>query len=267
MAKTNEHPSVAVSPTRLPPLLAHRHRQTSTGVVETMRLLVRDEPPDDLVPSAWSLSPQDSRWLGDIFTGAGFSIQEISTRRSDEGLHLEARVRREHTLADSVGPQMRILFSGLNPSLKSADLGYGFAGPSNRFWKAATESGLVTHPRDPSAILDVDKVGMTDLAKRATARAGEITAKEFRTGLERLERVTGWLQPTIVCFAGITGWRAASGDKKAGIGFQQRTVAARPTYVMPNPSGLNAHTNHQDLVSHFEQVIELSRRLQPLQDN
>jgi TDG/mug DNA glycosylase family protein len=267
MAKTNAQLSISVSPTRLPALLAHRHRQTSSGGAETMRLLVCDEPPDDLAPSAWSLSPQASPLLDDIFTGAGFSIQEISTRRSGDGLHLVARVHREHTLADSVGPRMRILFSGLNPSLKSADLGYGFAGPSNRFWKAAIESGLVTHPRDPPAILDVDRVGMTDLAKRATARAGEITEAEFRAGLIRLEHLTRWLQPTIVCFSGITGWRTASGDKKARLGLQRRTVADRPAYVMPNPSGLNAHTNHQDLVSHFEQLIEFSRRSQPLQDS
>lgn len=267
MAETNEQSTIAVFSTGLPALLRDRHHGLAVGGVETIRLLVRDEADGPRIPPAWTDSCEDSPSLGDVFTGAGYSIQEMSVRRNDEGLHLVARVRREHTLPDSVGPEMRILFSGLNPSLKSADLGYGFAGASNRFWKAAAESGLVTHPRDPSAILDVDKVGMTDLAKRATARAGEITAEEFRTGLDRLERLTGWLQPTIVCFAGITGWRTASGDNKASIGLQQRTVAGRPTYVMPNPSGLNAHTNHQDLVRHFEQLVEFSRRLRPLQDN
>lgn len=150
--------------------------------------------------------------------------------------------------------------ASLNPSLHAADAGFGFAGPSNRFWPAALASGLLTTEKDPAAALRRDRVGMTDLVKRATARAGELRVADYRVGVNRLDRLCEWLRPEVVCVVGITGWRAASGDKHATLGIQERALGGRPVYLMPNPSGLNAHTNHDDLVAHFREAQRVADR-------
>jgi TDG/mug DNA glycosylase family protein len=132
----------------------------------------------------------------------------------------------------------------------SADLGHGFARPGNRFWPAALDAGLVTRAHDPRHALLVDGVGMTDLVKRATPRADELTRDEFRNGLARVERLVAWLQPRTVCFVGLSGYRAAR-DRTAKAGWQERDFGGRPAYVMPNPSGINAHATPADLAAHL----------------
>ena len=128
---------------------------------------------------------------------------------------------------------------GLNPSLHAADAGVGFHTANNRFWPAALDAGVVSRDRDPSHALRVDRIGMTDLVKRATPRASELTADEYRDGMARLERLCGWLQPAAVCVVGLAGWRAAV-DRRARAGPQPRRLGGRPVYLMPSTSGLNA---------------------------
>ncbi len=127
-----------------------------------------------------------ARWQPDevavMVAGAGFDVEDASAQ--GESVWVDAR--RARTLADTVGPDMRVLVCGLNPSLVAADAGFGFAGPTNRFWKAAVESGLVTRPRDPLAALEDDGVGMTDLVKRATPAAAEVRRDEYAAGAERV---------------------------------------------------------------------------------
>ena len=158
------------------------------------------------------------------------------------------------TLPDTVNSKMRLLVVGLNPSFHAADAGYGFAGPGNRFWSAALDAKLVTKDRDPLYALQVDRVGMTDLAKRPTSRASELTDLDYRIGIARISRMCDWLSPEVVCVLGITGWRAALGDSKLSLGPQSIRLGGRPVYVLPNPSGLNAHTNHGDLVRRFGEL-------------
>jgi TDG/mug DNA glycosylase family protein len=150
---------------------------------------------------------------------------------------------------------MRILLVGLNPSPAASEAGVGFARPGNRFWPALLASGLATVDRDPVRLLGDHGIGMTDLVKRTTARASELSEREFADGIERLERLVGWLRPGIVCFVGLQGWRAAI-DKRASAGAQSHAIGGRPTYVMPNPSGLNANHQVSDFVEHFRAVAE-----------
>jgi TDG/mug DNA glycosylase family protein len=126
----------------------------------------------------------------------------------------------------------------------------GFARPGNRFWPAATAAGLVTRTHDPVHALRVDGVGMTDLVKRATPRADELTRDEFVHGAGRVERLVEWLRPRAVCFVGLSGYRAAV-DRRAATGWQPEPFGGRPAYVMPNPSGVNAHATPAVLTEHL----------------
>jgi TDG/mug DNA glycosylase family protein len=145
---------------------------------------------------------------------------------------------------------MRRLVVGLNPSEYSADVGHGFARPGNRFWPAALEAGVVTRTHDPVHALRVDGVGMTDLVKRSSPRADELTRDEFLQGTARLVRLVSWLEPRATCFVGLSGYRAAV-NRKAVAGWQLEPFGGRPAYVMPNTSGVNAHARPADLAAHL----------------
>jgi TDG/mug DNA glycosylase family protein len=167
---------------------------------------------------------------------------------------IEVHATRARTLPDHVAPGLRLLLCGLNPSLRAADAGVGFVTPSNRFWPAALAAGVVTQARDPLHAVKHHGIGFTDLVKRATVGAAELRPVEYRDGFARVERLAAWLEPGAVCFVGLTGWRAAV-DKKATAGWQERLVGGRPAYVMPNPSGLNAHTSPADLAAHLRAAV------------
>jgi double-stranded uracil-DNA glycosylase len=169
-----------------------------------------------------------------------------------------ARARRARTLPDIVGPGMRLLICGLNPSVYAADAGVAFARPGNRFWPAALAAGLVTVDRDPDRALRHHGVGMTDIVKRATVAADELTTAEYRSGLARVERLVRWLRPGRICFVGLAGWRAAV-DRRAQPGRQPRDLADVPVYVMPSTSGLNARTSLDELTAHLRAAAALAR--------
>ena len=195
--------------------------------------------------------------LVDVATGAGFAVTACDARGLD--------VVRARTLADTVGPGMRVLVCGLNPSIYAADAGVGFARPGNRFWPAALAAGLVSVDRDPRHALETDAVGMTDLVKRATVAAAELSRDEYRNGFDRVERLVEWLRPGAVCFVGLDGWRAAV-NWRAVTGWQSERIGGTPTYVMPSTSGLNARTSLADLTTHLRTALraaEVSRPLPP----
>jgi Uracil DNA glycosylase superfamily/Methyltransferase domain len=149
----------------------------------------------------WEVEP-----LRDVFVGAGFVIDELE---HDGGEWLTITGSRARTLPDYVGPRMKLLVCGLNPSLYAADVGVGFARPGNRFWPAALAAGLVSRDRDPMHALEAHGIGMTDLCKRATRAADELTRREYVDGIARVQRLVEWLRPAAVCFVGFAGWRAA----------------------------------------------------------
>jgi TDG/mug DNA glycosylase family protein len=143
---------------------------------------------------------------------------------------------------------------GLNPSLVSADAGFGYAGATNRFWKAALSAGVVSRAGNPWRAVGVDRVGLTDLVKRATTGAGELAADEYRAGASRVAWLAGWLRPAAVCFVGLEGWRAAV-DRRAVAGWQPGGFGGVPAYVMPSSSGRNASTTPADLAVHLRAAL------------
>ncbi len=228
---------------RLPLALAELHGALAVGAPAHLLLLsgAQDgELPDDDFAGRW-FAAWDPDALRDVFVGAGFDVQTCAV---DSDSHwIQVRVTRARTLPDTVGPGMRLLVCGLNPSVYSADVGVGFARAGNRFWTAAIAAGLVSVDRDTRAALAAG-IGMTDLVKRATPRADELTRDEYRAGLARVERLVEWLQPGAVCFVGLAGWRAAV-DRKAVAGEQPDGIGGRPAYVMPSTSGLNARASRR----------------------
>jgi TDG/mug DNA glycosylase family protein len=98
---------------------------------------------------------------------------------------------------------------------------------------------------------------MTDLVKRPTRTAAELTTEEYRAGLHRVQRLVEWLQPGVVCFIGLAGWRAAV-DRKATAGPQPEPLGPAPVYLMPSTSGLNAHSQLPDLTAHLRAAADLA---------
>jgi double-stranded uracil-DNA glycosylase len=234
---------------RLPLALARLHDAMQVGAPLWMELAVPSA--DDDFPGRlferWELT--DARR---VLTGAGFSVDRADVDGDSPRL-VGVRLR---TLPDIVGPGMRVLVCGLNPSLYSADRGLGFARPGNRFWPAALTAGLVTRDRDPWHALAAHGVGFTDLVKRATARADELAADEYREGVARVAWLVGLLRPAVVCMVGLSGWRAAV-DRRAAAGPQAERLGGAPVYVMPNSSGVNAHTNVADLADHLAAAVRM----------
>lgn len=239
----------------LPMALNDLHRSLELGAPAEITLFGGDQEgrdvfPDDDFPGRW-FSTWTVERLTDVVHGAGFALDELAVTPRGDGLGLTVRVTRARGLPDVVGPDMRLLVSGLNPSEHAADAGIGFVTPSNRFWPAALAAGLATRDRDPRHALREHGMGMTDMVKRATPRAGALTRGEYRAGLGRLDRLCDWLQPQAVAIVGLAGWRSAV-DRKATPGWQEQALGGRPVYVLPSTSGLNAGTSLTVLVDHLQ---------------
>ena len=196
--------------------------------------------------------------LADVVRGAGFDVESVrSVPEERPPNQLRVTATRAHALPDIVGPGMRLLLCGLNPSVYSADAGVGYARPGNRYWPAMVAAGLASHERDDRHALLHHGVGSTNLVARPTVAADVLTADEYRAGLARVGRLCTWLRPGAVCFVGLAGWRAAV-DKKATAGVQERRLGGVPVYVMPSTSGLNASTKPAGFVDHLKAAAELA---------
>ncbi len=211
---------------------------------------------DDDIAGRW-FSAWPEPLLRHVLHGAGFSVEPVERRPLGDVDELVVRCTRQRTLADTVGPAMRLLLVGLNPSLVAADTGVGFHRAGNRAWPALLRSGLATVDRDPVHLLAAHRIGMTDLVKHASPRADALTAEQYAAGLQRLDALSAWLRPAAVCIVGLSGWRAAV-DRRAGTGVQERRLGGRPVYVMPNPSGVNAHVDVTDIADHFAAAAALA---------
>lgn len=248
---------------RVPLALADLHRALAPHAPARFVLFGGDAehaeiPEDDFAGRRFSRWPRSL--LEHVLIGAGFAIEEWTERPTRHGTpehHVVAR--RMRTLPDTVAPGLRLLVCGLNPSLYAADAGVAFARPGNRFWPAALEADLLTRDRDPFDAVRRHGVGLTDLVKRATRAAHELSVDEYRAGLDRLRVLVGWLRPAVVCVVGLTGWRAAV-DRHAVAGVQPDLLAGTPVYLMPNTSGLNAHHRLPDFVEHLHAAVALGGR-------
>jgi TDG/mug DNA glycosylase family protein len=200
------------------------------------------------------------RLLERLLVGAGFAVDHVTAvpPRGDGPIHnVVARATRVRTLPDTVGPGMRLLVCGLNPSLYSADVGVGYARPGNRFWPAALAAGIVSVDRHARHALVHHGVGLTDVVKRASVGAAELTPAEYRAGMARVRWLVGWLRPGAVCFVGLAGWRAAV-DRRATAGVQPDAIDGVPAYVMPSTSGLNARSSVASLTDHLRRAADLA---------
>jgi double-stranded uracil-DNA glycosylase len=146
-------------------------------------------------------------------------------------------------IPDVVAPGLRVLFCGINPGLWSAATGHHFARPGNRFWPALHSAGFtprVLRP-DEQADLLAYGLGITNLVDRGTARASDLTAAELRAGSDQLAEKVERYQPAWLAVVGVSAFRIAYRSPAASIGPQPERVGATKVWVLPNPSGLNAH--------------------------
>ena len=171
----------------------------------------------------------------------------MPARRSFTPAELETY--RDVTVPDLVDDDVRLLFVGINPGLWTAATQTHFARPGNRFYPALLAAGIIERRVDPAAGMTPEDrahllergIGITNLAPRATARAAELTTEELQDGGRRLTDLVRRVRPRVVAVAGVTAYRTAFGEPRARTGLQERDLAGAELWVVPNPSGLNAH--------------------------
>ncbi|HEY6275331.1 MAG TPA: G/U mismatch-specific DNA glycosylase [Streptosporangiaceae bacterium] len=163
---------------------------------------------------------------------------------------------RDKTIPDVIGPGLGVLFAGINPGLYSAATGYHFARPGNRFWPALHRSGFtprVFRPDEQEQLLGLG-LGITNIAARATARADELRPEEFIEGARILNGKLQRLQPAWLAVLGVTAFRMAFARPKAQVGPQDEAAGPTRIWVLPNPSGLNAHWTADALTAEFARL-------------
>ena len=166
------------------------------------------------------------------------------------------------SIPDVIGPNLRVLFCGINPGLYSAATGHHFARPGNRFWPAlhaAGFSGRLLHPSEERLLL-ASGYGITNLVARSTAAADELAGREFVDGRRRLAARVKRYRPRIVAVLGVGAYRVAFGRPGATLGPQAESLAGAALWVLPNPSGLNANHQLPDLVRLFRALHRAALR-------
>ena len=160
-------------------------------------------------------------------------------------------------LADLVGPDLRVLFCGINPGTRSGELGLHFARPGNRFWKLLCASGFTESVLLPEEqhILPGLGIGITNLVDRVTAAASELSVAELREGAAQLEAKVEMLRPRCVAVLGLQAYRTAFRRPEAVIGRQSDLLGPALLWLLPNPSGLQAHYQLQEMSEMFKALF------------
>lgn len=179
----------------------------------------------------------------------GFTRQELQSYRNA-------------SVPDLVGPGLKLLFVGINPGLWTAATQTHFAHPGNRFYPALRKAGIIDRDIDQAAgFTDEDRaylvtrgIGNTNLVNRATARADELTREELRAGAVRLRTFVAEHQPRVVAMAGVTAYRIAFSQASARLGRQPQDLEGAQLWIVPNPSGLNAHETIDSLAAKYAEA-------------
>ncbi len=157
------------------------------------------------------------------------------------------------TIQDVIAPKLKILFCGINPGLYSAATGHNFARPGNRFWPAMFGAGFTDRllsPYEETNLLEHGH-GITNIVERATASADELSKEELIEGAKKLITKVRLYLPAYLAVVGLTAYRTAFKSPKAKIGLQEEKIDNTLIWVLPNPSGLNAHHQLPDLIKYF----------------
>ncbi|MEZ0093306.1 G/U mismatch-specific DNA glycosylase [Streptacidiphilus sp. EB129] len=174
-------------------------------------------------------------------------------RRTSAPTAAQLEAAKTATIPDVAGPGLRVLFCGINPGLWSGATGHHFARPGNRFWPALYRSGFTPRQLAPQEQQELVALGLgiTNVVARTTAKADELTAEEYRAGgaalVERVER----LRPRALAVLGIGAYRTAFRRPKAVVGPQPEGIGGTQVWVLPNPSGLNAHYTLEGIAAEF----------------
>ncbi|QIP74841.1 G/U mismatch-specific DNA glycosylase [Streptomyces sp. VN1] len=168
----------------------------------------------------------------------------------------ELEAARDRLVPDVVADGLDVLFCGINPGLMTAVTGHHFARPGNRFWPVLHLSGFTPRLLIPSEQGELPSygLGITNVVARASARADELTAEEYREGGRLLVSKVARLRPRWLAVVGVTAYRTAFDDRHARVGPQERTFGGTRVWVLPNPSGLNAHWTAQTMAEEFARL-------------
>ncbi|WP_260727778.1 G/U mismatch-specific DNA glycosylase [Dactylosporangium roseum] len=192
--------------------------------------------------------------MGSTVWGSGSRNERPRVRFSREELLTAA----DKLLPDVIAPNLDVLLCGINPGLWSAATGHHFARPGNRFWAALRLGGFT--PRqlrpDEQELLLGYGLGITNLAARATARADELTREELTAGGRILRDKVARFTPRWLAVLGVTAFRTAFTARHVRVGPQERELAGTRLWILPNPSGLNAHYQLDQLAEEFARLRE-----------
>lgn len=198
---------------------------------------------------------------GDVIVANGYVIVAGQVRRFSPQQLEEAEQRK---VRDLVAPGLRILFCGINPGRYTAATGYHFAGPGNRFWPTLYAAGFtprLLQPAEQAELLGLG-LGITNLVSRTTARADLVTRQELIDGAEALRRKVRRLRPRILAVVGLGAYRTAFADPHAACGLQDQVIGSTRVWLLPNPSGLNAHHQGAALVELFRALYHFAGTLE-----
>ena len=168
----------------------------------------------------------------------------------------ELQEARNKTVPDVIAPGLDVLFCGINPGLYTAAIGHHFGKPGNRFWPALHLSGFTPmelSPYDERDLLALG-LGVTNVVMRTTATAEELTDDELRAGAKALRRKVLRYRPRFLAVLGLGAFRVGFGIKKAAVGLQPETIGETKVWLLPNPSGLNAHYQLPALAREFRRL-------------
>jgi TDG/mug DNA glycosylase family protein len=183
----------------------------------------------------------------------------MTKRRAEEPwVPTKAQLKAAHgkTLPDVIAPNLKVLFCGINPGLYTAAIGHHFGRPGNRFWPTLYQAGFTPRllsPFEEQELLSLG-YGITNVVDHATAAADELNDDDYRAGGKRLIRKVERYQPMVLAILGVGAYRVAFGRKAARVGKQDERIGETELWVLPNPSGLNAHFQKPEMANVFRDL-------------